>query len=124
MQLQCISNLCCNFGKECDLTFNIDKSCCGCIGIPISVKQPVLVLDDKVLRWADSSCYLGVNFLVGSSLKFDCKSRILKFISSVCFVLHHKVKGYESIADILIKKCLPVLTYGLELMLYARLSIS
>ena len=44
MQLQCILNLCCNFGKECDLTFNIDKSCCGCIGIPISVKQPVVEL--------------------------------------------------------------------------------
>ena len=26
MQLQCILNLCCNFGKECDLTFNIDKT--------------------------------------------------------------------------------------------------
>ena len=37
MQLQCILNLCCKFGKECDLTFNIDKSCCGCIGIPISI---------------------------------------------------------------------------------------
>ena len=115
MQLQCILNLCCNFGKECDLTFNIDKSCCGCIGIPISFKQPVLVLDGKVLRWADSFCYLGVNFLVGSSLKVDCKPRIQKFISSVFSVLHHKVKGYESIfADIPIKKCLPVLTYGLE----------
>ena len=90
MQLQCILNLCCNFGKECDLTFNIDKSCCWCIGIPISVKQPVLVLDGKVLRWADSFCYLGVNFLVGSSLKVDCKPRIQKFISSVCSVLHHK----------------------------------
>ena len=50
MQLQCILNLCCNFGSECDSTVNIDKSCCGCIGIPISVKQPVLVLNVKVLR--------------------------------------------------------------------------
>ena len=50
MQLQYILNLCCNFSKECDLTFNMDKSFCGCIGIPISVKQPVLVLDGKVLR--------------------------------------------------------------------------
>ena len=57
MQLQCILNLFCNFGKECDLTFNIDMSCCGCIGIPIYVKQPVLVLDGKVLRWADNFCY-------------------------------------------------------------------
>ena len=115
MQLQCILNLCCNFGKECDLTFNINKSCCGCIGIPISVKQPVLILNGKVLRWADSFCYLGINFLDGSILKVDCKPRIQKFISSVCSVLHHKVKGYESIfVDILIKKCLPVLTYGLE----------
>ena len=113
MQLQCIFNLCCNFCKECDLTFNIDKSCRGCIGKPISVKQPLLVLDGKVLRWADSFCYLGVNFLVCSSLKVDCKPCIQKFISSVCSVLHHKVKGYESIfANILITKCLPVLTYG------------
>ena len=125
MQLQCILNLCCNFGKECDLTFNIDKSCCGCIGIPISVKQPVLVLDGKVLRWADSFYYLGVNFLVGSSLKVDCKPRILKFISSVCSVLHHKVKGFESIfADILIKKCLPVLTYGLECCMLDSVSLN
>ena len=78
--------------------------------IPISVKQPVL--DGKVLRRADSFCYLGVNFLVGSSLKVDCKPRNQEFVSAVCSVLHHKVKGYESIfADILIKKFLPVLTY-------------
>ena len=50
MQLQYILNLCCNFCKECDLIFNMDKSCCGCIGIHISVKQSVLVLDGKVLR--------------------------------------------------------------------------
>ena len=118
-------NLCCNFDKECDLTFNIDKSCCGCIGVPISVKQPVLVLDGKVLRWADSFCYLGVNFLVGLSLKVDCKPHIQKFISSVYSVLHHKVKGYESIfADILIKKCLPVLTYGLECCMLDSVSLN
>ena len=81
MHLQCILNLFCNFGKECDLTFNIDKSCCGCIGIPISVKQPLLVLNSQVLRWADSFCYLGVNLLVGSSLKIDCKPRTQKIIS-------------------------------------------
>ena len=33
------------------------------LGIPISVKQSVLVLDGKVLRWADGFCYLSVNFL-------------------------------------------------------------
>ena len=111
--------------KECDLTFNIGKSCCGCIGIHISVKQPVLVLDGKVLIWTDSFCYLGVNLLVGSSLKVDCKPRIQKFISSVCSVLHHKVKGYGSIfADILIKKCLPVLTYGLECCILDSVSLN
>ena len=62
IQLQCILNQCCNFGIECDLTFNTDKSCCGCIGIPIAVKQPLFVLDNKLLKWADSLCYLVVNF--------------------------------------------------------------
>ena len=61
---------------ECDLTFNIGKSRSGCIGIPISVKHLVFVLDGKLLKWADRFCYLGVNFLFGSSLKFDCVLRI------------------------------------------------
>ena len=79
----------------------------------------------SVLRWAHSFCYLGVNFLVGSSLKVDCKPRIQKFIFSICSVLHHKVKGYESFfADILIKKCLPVLTYSLECCMLDSVSLN
>ena len=99
-QLQCILKLCCNFGKECHLNFNIDKSCCRCIGILFLLNSLYLYL---MVRYSDGLivfCFLGVNSLVGSSLTVDCKPRIQKFISSVCSVLHHKVKGYESILQI------------------------
>ena len=45
----------------------------------------------------------------------NCNERIHKFIASVCSVLQFKVKGYEIVfADIIVKKCLPILLYSLN----------
>ena len=59
--------------------------------------------------------YLGVTFKLGNVLNIDFSDRCRKFMSSVCKVLRHKVTGYEDVfSQILIRKCLPVLDYGLD----------
>ena len=52
---------------------------------------------------------------MGSSLNVCCKNRIRKFMASVSSVLHFKSMEYENVfAEILIRKCLPVLICGLD----------
>jgi hypothetical protein len=115
VNLQKMLNACVQFGYTCDLKFNVLKSCCAYIGKPVVQVLPDMLLDSLVLPWVDNFTYLGVVFQTGHSLRVDCKPRVQKFIASVCSVLRNKVIGYENVfAQILIRKCLPVLSYGLE----------
>ena len=60
--------------------------------------------------------YLGVNFKLDLKLCVDYTLRCRKFLVAVCGVLRSKVAGYEDIfANILVKKCLPILDYSLDL---------
>ena len=72
-------------------------------------------LDNNVLKWSDNFIYLGIDFALGSSLNVCCKSTIRKFKASVSSVIHLKSENYTSVfTEILIRKCLPVLIYGLD----------
>ena len=113
--LQLILDLCVDFCQECDIVFNCDKSQYGMVGKPI-YKLAQMILDNKILKWSDNFIYLGIDFVLGSSLNgVCCKNRIRKFMASVSSVLHFKSMGYENFfAEILIRKCLPVLMYVLD----------
>ena len=116
--LQMILDLCVDFGKHCDILFNRDKSKCGAIGRPLMQLQAQMFLGDHLLEWADSFIYLGVEFTLGICLKVNCMKRIRKFMASVASVLRFKMEGYENVfAEILITKCLPILSYGLDCVL-------
>ena len=85
------------------------------MGRPLSSQRASLLIGDQLLKWVDTFMYLGVEFVLDSSLQVNCKKRIQKFMSSVSSVLQCKGFGYESVfAEILIRKCLPVLMYGLD----------
>ena len=67
------------------------------------------------MPWVDRLKYLGIKFVVGKGYHLDCSERVRKFIAIVSSVLRFKRQGYEHIfADILTRKCLPVLFYGLD----------
>ena len=84
------------------------------VGKPIC-KLAQMIFDNKILKWSDNFIYLGIDIVLGSSLNVCCKNRIKKFMASVSSVLHFKSVRYENVfAKILIRKCLPVLIYGLD----------
>jgi hypothetical protein len=115
IKLQFILDMCVEFGKTCDLEFNCDKSLCGVVGQPELSQQASLLIGNKSLKWVNSFVYLGIEFVLGSCLKVNCRKRIQKFMGSVSSVLQCKCYGYEDVfAEILIKKCLPILMYGLD----------
>ena len=102
-----------DFGQECDIVFNCDKFQCGMVGKPIC-KLAQMILDNKILTWSDNFIYLGIDFALGLSYNV-CYKNIRTFMASVSSVLHFKSEGYENVfAEILIKKCLPVLIYRLD----------
>jgi hypothetical protein len=115
IKMQSMLELCTTFGQQCDLKFNVEKSCCGCIGKQMGNVIPKFDLNGFILPWVTKLKYLGSVFLTGKCLQTDCSERVHKFIASVSSILRYKVTGYEHIfADILIKKCLPILFYGFE----------
>ena len=59
---QLMLDLCCGFGAECDLLFNVKKSLWGFIGVLIGTKYPMFRLGINNLPRVDSFVYLGVNF--------------------------------------------------------------
>ena len=113
-KLRLMLQLCYNFGCSCDLTFNTIKSVCGLVGRCISV-FPTFCMGNVNIPRTDKLVYLGITFKLGCSLTVDFSVRCRKFITSVCGVLRHKVAGFEDVfSEILIKKCLPVLDYGVD----------
>ena len=114
-QLQLMLDLCVNFRKECDLSFNVKKSLWGFVGVLIGNKYPQFHLDLSDLPRADWFVYLGVKFKFSLKLCADYLLRCGKFLASVSGILRYKVMGYEDVlATILIKKCLHILNYGLD----------
>ncbi len=88
----------------------------------MSHRAPLLI-GDHGLNWVDTFIYLGVELSIGSCLQVNCKKPVQKFMSSISSVLQCKCLGYEYVfAEILIKKCLPILMYGLDFMLLDAIS--
>ena len=72
-------------------------------------------IGDRNIPKTELLVYLGVTFKLGNVLSVDFSDRCRKFMSSVGNVLRHMVTRYEDVfSEILIRKCLPVLDYGLD----------
>ena len=106
--------LCESFDVKFDLKFNVVKSCVGYMSSSVRAQVQFLLVG-KVLPWVDRLKYLGIAFIVGKDYHLDCSERVRKFIATVSSELRFKRQSYEHIfADILIRKCLSVLFYGLD----------
>ena len=78
-------------------------------------KLAQMILDNKILKWRDNFIYLEIDFVLASSLNVCCENRITKFMAFVSLVLHFQSVGYKHVfTEILIRKFLPVLMYGLD----------
>ena len=107
--------ICHNFGVNCDLSFNTHKSYCGLVGCLVGDIFPKFFIGGRYIPKTELLVYLGVTFKLDNVLNVDFSNRCRKFMSSVCNVLRHKVTGYEDVfSEILIRKCLPELNYGLD----------
>ncbi len=114
-KLKLMLSICYDFGVSCDLSFNTDKSFCGLVGRLFGGTFPTFLMGGQGIPRTENLVYLGVTFKLGSVLNVDFSDRCRKFMASVCSVLRHKVTGYEDVfSEILIRKCLPVLDYGLD----------
>ena len=89
------------------------------------VGNPILQLGTCELPKVESIVYLGVCFKLNAKLSVDYSQRCRKFLASVCCVLRNKVVGFEDIfAHVLVRKCLPILNYGLDCVLLDYNSIN
>ena len=107
--------LCESIGVKCDLKFNVVKSCVEYVSLSVRA-QVQFLLEGRVLRWIDRLKYLGIKFVVGKGYHLDCSERVRNSATvSPVLRIRPKREDYEHIfADILIRKFLPVLFYGLN----------
>ena len=82
--LQLMLNICCDFGAECDLQFNVKKSLWGFVGVLVGKNYPQFHLGFNDLPRVDSFVYLGVTFNLGHKLCVDFSLKCRKFLASVC----------------------------------------
>ena len=67
----------------------------------------------RIVPRSDNIVYLGIRLKFGLQLLVDSSDRCRKFMAFVSSVSRPKVKVHEDVfSDILIKKCSPVLNYG------------
>ena len=124
-KLQTMLKLCEDFGLSCDLKFNVTKSCVGCVSKSKRKVCKEFLLQNRLLPWTDKFKYLGVTFVTNNGFQIDCSERVQKFIASVSSVLRLKTSGIEHMfVDLLIKKCLPILFYGLDCCTLSRTSLN
>ena len=114
-QLKMMLITCYNFGIMCDLKYNCAKSFWALVGKIHGNAVVQFELDSIVIPYRNEIAYLGIDFTFGDTISVDCRKRIQKFLAAVSLVLQNKVHGYELVfASILITKCLPILSYGLD----------
>jgi hypothetical protein len=115
LQLQCMLDLCTEYGYEFDIVFNHTKSFLLQFGLDMSVSLPALLLSNSVLRWVGRMKYLGVWLCAGKTFHIDSSINRTKFLSSV-YSMFQKCNGIsEEIKwSVIERACMPVLLYGVD----------
>jgi len=115
LHLQCMLDLCGDFGVEFDILFNQKKSFLLQVGLDSNVVLPQLVLSNVCLQWVDRIKYLGVFTVAGKTFCVDSSCNRTKFLSAVFGILQKCGKVSEEIKFNVIKhSCLEVLLYGVD----------
>jgi hypothetical protein len=125
VQMREMLEICYKFGISCDLKFNCAKSFWGLVGKLYRSDVLEFKIGGNLVPKCDKITYLGIDFTFGSSLGIDCSKRTQKFMAAVSSILLHKVIGYESLfSTLLISKCLPILSYGLDCLMLDSKSLN
>jgi exonuclease III len=113
-KLQCMLNICCEFGKENGLAFNAKKSLCMMFGKRLSNSPlPMMFIDGMEIKWCDECTYLGIKLCSNKSFKCSADERKRKFCAAVNSVISKSSNMSEEVIVHVIKmQCLPILTYG------------
>jgi len=110
--IACESELC-----YLDMVINAKKSCCIRIGPRFNVRcAPIVTLSGDRLPWLDEIRYLGVYIV--SCKHFRCSldhaKRSFYRSANAIFGKIGRITSEDVILELIVKKCLPVLLYGLE----------
>jgi hypothetical protein len=115
-KVQKMLDICCKYGNECGITFNPKKSKWYCTNHYSDCCFVTFMLNNDIITH-DRECiyYLGVKLLMKRGvLVVDVGDRIKKFNSCAYDVLLNSNDLSEIVrCEIIVKKCLPVLLYGL-----------
>jgi esterase/lipase superfamily enzyme len=115
LHLQCMLDLCSDFGTEFDMLFNQKKSFLLQVGFNVSVALPQLILTNAYLQWVDRIKYLGVYIVAGKTFCVDSSCNRTKFLSAVFGILQKCGKVSEEIKfNVIQHSCLEVLLYGVD----------
>jgi hypothetical protein len=113
-KLQKLLDICFSYAEEHDFVFNSKKSCCIMFGRDCNnVNVTSMKMGTEFISWVKDCMYLGIKLVAGRGFVTDIENRRRKFCSAFNDVLLNG--GYmseECIMEILVKQCLPVLTYG------------
>jgi len=110
--LQCMLNICDDYGSKHSILFNSNKSVCIKIGRKRSAAVDCMKLNNLDIQWVSSFKYLGVMFVSGERLHVDCSYVKRRFYAACNTVLADCKHANEFVKLQLVKSyCLPLLTY-------------
>lgn len=100
-----------------NMAINARKSCCMRIG-PHCDKNcaPIITTDGSIIPWVSQIHYLGVDFVKSQCLKIslvNAKKSFYRALNAV-FGKIGRTASIPVLLDLVNKKCLPILLYGLE----------
>jgi hypothetical protein len=115
LQLQSMLNIYYAYCCEWDLQFNAKKCTVMCIGKDNDSVTSVIELGIDQLTWVKKIKYLGVYIQSRGCLRLNADVNCRKFLGAFFSILQHCGHLSETVlCEIIVTKCLPVLTYGLE----------
>ena len=100
-----------------DMVINAKKSCCIRIGPRFNVTcAPIVTSSGDSLPWVDEIRYLGVYIVSYKYFKcsLDHAKRSFYRSANAIFGKIGRIASEEVVLELIVKKCLPVLLYGLE----------
>lgn len=115
--LQELVHLCEIYLKELDMSLNSKKSVCIRIGKRYKeVCKPIVTLSGEELCWSNVCRYLGVQLVSAKKFKIVWDSNKSKFYNAANAILGKlgRTANEEVIVNLLVSKCVPMLTYGME----------
>jgi exonuclease III len=100
-----------------DMIINAKKSCCMRIGPRFNVPcAPIVTLNGDILPWLNEIRYLGVYIVSYSYFKCSLeypKRSFYRSANAIFGKIGH-IASEEVVLELIVKKCVPVLLYGLE----------